>query len=78
MRHKMHDGPTHLPTGPRNYQASPKKKPRASLAALQWAAERANQSYGVFTLNLTPEDETRIQEEYTAWRNEKETPHAER
>lgn len=77
MYHKMHDGPTYLPTGPRYYQP-PAPKPRATLAALQWAAERANQSYGVFTLNLTPEDETRIQEEYTAWRNEKETPHAER
>jgi hypothetical protein len=78
MYNRLHDGPNHLPTGPRNYQAVPKAKPRASLAALQWAAERANMSYGVFSLNLSPEDEARIQEEYTAWRNEKETPHVER
>ena len=37
---------------------------RVSLAALQWAAEKAGQSYGVFTQRLTPEDEARIQEEY--------------
>ena len=39
-------------------------RPRASLAALQWAAERAGLSYGIFTQRLTPEDEARIQEEY--------------
>ena len=33
-------------------------KPKASLAALQWAAERANLSYGVFTLNLTEADQS--------------------
>ena len=38
--------------------------PKASLAALQWAADRAGQSYGTFTLGLTDEDETRIQAEY--------------
>jgi len=37
---------------------------RASLAALQWAADRANQSYGTFTLHLRPEDEARIQIEF--------------
>ena len=63
MYNKLHDGPTHLPTGPRNYQP-PTPKLRASLAALQWAADRAGQSYGVFTLNLTPEDEERIQLDY--------------
>ena len=39
-------------------------RPRASLAALQWAAERAGQSYGIFTQRLTQDDEARIQEEY--------------
>ena len=37
---------------------------RASLAALQWASDRANQSYGTFTLHLRPEDEARIQIEF--------------
>ena len=39
-------------------------RPRVSLAALQWAADRANMSYGIFTQRLTPEDEANIQEEY--------------
>lgn len=72
MYRRMHDGPTHLPTGSRNYQALPKAKPHASLAALQWAADRANQSYGTFSLNLTPEDETRIQAEFEAYKQERE------
>lgn len=41
--------------------AVPKPKPHASLAALQWAADRAGQSYGVFTQKLTAEAEARIQ-----------------
>ena len=41
--------------------------PKASIAALQWAAERKDLSYGTFTLGLTDEDETRIQAEYEAW-----------
>lgn len=44
-------------------------RPRASLAALQWAAEKAGQSYGIFTQRLTQDDEARIQEEYNEWRN---------
>ncbi len=73
LYHKMHDGPTHLPTGPRNYQPPvPKTKPNASLAALQWAADRANQSYGTFSLNLTPEDEARIQAEFDSFKQERE------
>ena len=39
-------------------------RPRASLAALQWAADRAGLSYGVFTQHLSPADEANIQEEY--------------
>ena len=45
----------------------PDHGPKASLAALQWAADRAGQSYGVFTQRLTAEDEKRIQEEFEAW-----------
>ena len=42
----------------------PDHGPKASLAALQWAADRAGQSYGVFTQHLTPADEARIQLDY--------------
>ena len=45
-------------------------RPRASLAALQWVADRAGLSYGVFTQRLTPEDEARIQEEYDEYREQ--------
>ena len=44
-------------------------RPRASLAALQWAAEKAGQSYGIFTQRLTVDDEARIQQKYNGWRN---------
>ena len=37
---------------------------KASLAALQWAADRAGLSYGIFTQHLSPADEANIQEEY--------------
>lgn len=78
MYNKLHDGPTYLPTGPRNYQAPPKTKPHASLAALQWAADRAGQSYGLFTLYLTPEEETRIQSEFETYKREQAVALAER
>ena len=42
---------------------------KASLAALQWVADRAGLSYGIFTQRLTQDDEARIQEEYNEWRN---------
>lgn len=42
---------------------------KASLAALQWVADRAGLSYGSFTQRLTQDDEARIQEEYNEWRN---------
>ena len=45
-------------------------RPRASLAALQWAADRAGLSYGVFTQRLTQDDEARIQEEYDEYREQ--------
>ena len=44
-------------------------RPRASLAALQWAAEKAGQSYGIFAQRLTVDDEARFQQEYNEWRN---------
>lgn len=37
-----------------------KRKPLTSIAALQWAADRAGKSYG----SLTPDDEARIQLDY--------------
>ena len=69
--HHLHDGPprdVYLPLGPRHLPPAPKKKPAASLAALQWAAERAEQSYGRFTQGLTAGEQAWIQEEYEAWR----------
>ena len=77
MYNKLHDGPTHLPTGPRNYQP-PQAKPRASLAAIQWAADLANQSYGTFTLNLTSDEETRIQIDYENYKREQAVAMAKR
>ena len=47
-------------------------KPRASMAALQWAADSAGLSYGKFTQSLTPEDEVRIQLDYDEWRRQKQ------
>ena len=46
-------------------------KPRVSMAALQWAADRAGLSYGKFTQSLTPEDEVRIQHNYDEWKRQK-------
>jgi len=69
MRNKLHDGPTEafeILNGRINRQSG---RPKASLAALQWAAERANMSYGIFTQRLTVDDEARIQQEYNEWRN---------
>ena len=54
------------------------RKPRASLAALQWAADRAGQFYGRFTQRLKPVDETRIQEEFEQYRRERQTELAQR
>ena len=44
----------------------PRYGPKASLSALQWAADKAGQS---FTQRLTPEDEAKIQREYEAQRD---------
>ena len=43
---------------------------KASLAALQWVADRAGLSYGIFTQRLTQDDEARIQEEYDEYREQ--------
>ena len=72
MRNKLHDGPTHLPIGLRNNEPlPPKKRVKASLAALQWAAERAGLSYGVFTQRLSPADEVQIQQAYDDYRKQR-------
>ena len=47
----------------------PRYGPKASLSALQWEADKAGQSYGLFTQRLTPEDEAKIQREYEAQRD---------
>ena len=47
-------------------------KPRVSMAALQWAADRVGLSYGKFTQSLTPEDEVRIQHNYDEWKRQKQ------
>ena len=64
----------YIPTYKRN--EIPKLKPRASLAALQWAAERANMSYGQFTQGLATDDEAKIQEEFEAWKAERSAFHS--
>jgi len=61
MRNKLHDGPSEAFEILNGRVRRPSGKPRASLTALQWAAERAGLSYGVFTQRLTPEIEARIQ-----------------
>ena len=64
VRHKLHDGPFYVSKFRAKAIAS---KPKASLAALQWAAELEGVSYGRFTLNLSPADQSRIQAEYEAY-----------
>ena len=57
--HHLHDGPFS------GFNAKPiSTKPRATLAALQWAADRAGQSYGQFTIGLSTADQLAIQAEY--------------
>ena len=71
QRRKLYDGLSDdfRIQGGRIYHAS--SHPHATLAALQWAAERANLSYGVFTLNLTEDDQKCIQAEYEAYQRER-------
>ena len=72
MRHKLHDGPSEAFEVLNGRVRIPRQGPKASLSALQWAADRANQSYGVFIQHLTPEDEMRIQKEYNAYKAERD------
>ena len=65
--HHLHDG---LPLLFFNSKPTPQKRPAASLAALQWAADRAGLSYGRFIRGLMPADESRIQEEFEGWKAE--------
>ena len=70
MRNRLHDGPTEafqILNGRISRQSG---RSKASLAALQWAADRAGLSYGIFTQWLTVDDEARIQEEYDEYREQ--------
>lgn len=71
MRNKLHDGPSEAFEILNGRVRRPSGKPRASLAALQWAAERAGQSYGIFTQHLTVEEEARIQQAYDDYRKQR-------
>ena len=61
---------TYISRFDKDHAVVPARKPRASLAALQWAVDRAGESYGRFTQRLKREDETRIQEEFEQYRRE--------
>ena len=69
---------TYIPKYAPQNAVAPKPKPRVSLAALQWAADRAEMSYGQFSQRLKPADETRIQEEFEQYRRERQTELAQR
>ena len=77
MRHLMHDGPKDE-IYIRNGELHTPFKPKASLAALSWAAERAGQSYGAFTQGLTEEDEIRIQIAFDEMRRQRKVEAAKR
>jgi len=47
-----------------------RKAPPVSIAALSWAAEKAGMSYGKFTMNLTHDEQLRIQREWDAYQAE--------
>ena len=70
MYKKMHDGPQDY-----SIVSGHLRRPafHASLPALQWAAEQAEKSYGLFVQGLSPADEKRIQEEYEAHRKAQST-----
>ncbi len=78
MRNKLHDGPSEAFLIRSGQIRRPVSKPRASIAALQWAAEQANMTYGQFTQRLAPEDEVRIQLEYDEMRRQRAAEAAER
>ena len=71
MRNKLHDGPSEAFEILNGRVRRPSGKPRASLTALQWAAERAGLSYGVFTQRLSPADEVHIQQAYDDYRKQR-------
>ena len=66
-----------LPLGPRMSMPS-KTVVSASIAALSWAAERAGQSYGQFTFNLTAAQQAEIQEQYDQYQAEQAALKAQR
>lgn len=57
MAHHLHDGPIEPFYVSKFNTKTISGKPLATLAALQWAAEKAGQSYGVYTLNLAEADQ---------------------
>lgn len=61
VHHHLHDGPSEPFYGTRRPVPG---RSAATLAALQWAADRAGLSYGQFIIGLTEEDQRRIQTEY--------------
>ena len=64
----LHDGPPSFLFG---IERQPEKvRPRASLSAFTWAAERAGTSYGAFIIGLTDVDQKQIQQEYEAYQRE--------
>ena len=81
MRHRIHDGPA--PDSDEavmisRFHARTKPTPRATLAALQWAADKAGMSYGRFLQTLGPSDEGAIQEEYESFLRERSSEMAAR
>ena len=82
-RHFMHNGP--VPDSDEavmisRWQSTVRtvKAPRATLAALSWAADKAGMSYGRFLQTLGPSDEARIQEQYETFIAQREREMAKR
>ena len=70
MRHRMHDGPAPdsdealMISRWQSTVSTVKHTPRATLAALSWAADKAGMSYGRFLQTLRPAYAPHIQQEY--------------
>ena len=70
MRHRMHDGPAPdsdealMISRWQSTVSTVKPTPRATLAALSWAADKADMSYGRFLQTLRPTYVPHIQQEY--------------
>ena len=82
-RHFMHNGP--VPDSDEavmisRWQSTVRtvKAPRATLAALSWAADKAGMSYGRFLQTLGPSDEAAIQEQYEEFIAQREREMAKR